>query len=56
LRRHTVVSLALASMCILTVYVILDLDRPHGGFIQLNRTGLLDLRLQMGKAGAAASE
>jgi hypothetical protein len=42
--RHLVLTTFLAVMCALTIFVILDLDRPRRGFIRITRTPLLELR------------
>jgi hypothetical protein len=43
-RRHLALTATLALLCTSITWVILDLDRPHGGFVQVSQQSLIAAR------------
>jgi hypothetical protein len=51
--RPSVVSYLMVALVVILVFIILDLDRPRRGFIEVSQKSLLEVRAAMGGAGGS---
>jgi hypothetical protein len=53
--RPSVVSYLMVALVVILVFIILDLDRPRRGFIEVSQKSLLEVRAAMGGAGGSSA-
>ena len=54
--RPSVVSYLMVALVVVLVFIILDLDRPRRGFIEVSQQSLIDVRTTMGGEAGATSK